>query len=175
MQRFWNMQGLWNSILGLLRAFISFPFKKCTLFNTRLIFLCWSYKEIIFSLYRTEMNTLNRRAAWRAWPLTKLNVPVKIIWGVPCLPGPSPCYSTEKSVRNSIINYSIQQNFRIKAEPWTYRKCVTAKGQGTQGSIRSQSRVRLFLSLALGGGNEPSPPQWPPQSLVSLAWAKRES
>ena len=98
MQRFWNMQGLWNNILGLLRAFISFPFKKCTLFNTRLIFLCWSYKEIIFSLYRTEMNTLNRRAAWRAWPLAKLNVPVKIIGGVLCHPGPSPCYGNEKSV-----------------------------------------------------------------------------
>ena len=27
------------------------------------------------------MNTLNRGAAWRAWPLTKLNVPVKIIGG----------------------------------------------------------------------------------------------
>ena len=29
--------------------------------------------------YRTEMNTLNGKAARRAWPLTKLNVPVKII------------------------------------------------------------------------------------------------
>ena len=32
-------------------------------------------------LYRTEINTINRRAASRAWPLTKLNVPVKIIGG----------------------------------------------------------------------------------------------
>ena len=34
------------------------------------------------------MNTLNRRAAWRAWPLTKLNVPVKIIGGVGRPPRP---------------------------------------------------------------------------------------
>ena len=34
-------------------------------------------------LYRTKMNTLNQRAAGRAWPLTKLNMPVKIIGGPP--------------------------------------------------------------------------------------------
>ena len=42
------------------------------------------------------MNTLNRRAAWRAWPLTKLNVPVKIPGGGGGQPpGPSLCYDTE--------------------------------------------------------------------------------
>ena len=42
-------------------------------------------------LYRTEINTVNRRAASRAWPLTKLNVPVKIIGGGEGRPpGPSP-------------------------------------------------------------------------------------
>ena len=41
------------------------------------------------------MNTLNRRAAWRAWPLTKLNVPVKIPGGGGSPPGPSLCYDTE--------------------------------------------------------------------------------
>ena len=34
------------------------------------------------------MNTLNRRAAWRAWPLTKLNLPVKIIGGAQDPPPP---------------------------------------------------------------------------------------
>ena len=34
----------------------------------------------------------NRRAAWREWPLTKLDVPVKVIGGpLPAPPGPSPC------------------------------------------------------------------------------------
>ena len=32
-------------------------------------------------LYRTVTNTLNGKAARRAWPLTKLNVPGKIIGG----------------------------------------------------------------------------------------------
>ena len=36
------------------------------------------------------MNTLNRRAAWRAWPLTKLNVPVKIPGGGGQPPRPLP-------------------------------------------------------------------------------------
>ena len=36
------------------------------------------------------MNTLNRRAAWRAWPLTKLNVPVKIPGGGGSPPRPLP-------------------------------------------------------------------------------------
>ena len=36
------------------------------------------------------MNTLNRRAAWRAWPLTKWNVPVKIPGGGEQPPRPLP-------------------------------------------------------------------------------------
>ena len=50
-------------------------------------------------LYGTEMNTLSWRAVWRAWLLTKLNVPVKIIGGGggggAGPPGPSPCYGTD--------------------------------------------------------------------------------
>ena len=34
------------------------------------------------------MNTLNRRAACRAWPLTKSNVIVKIIGGTQASPAP---------------------------------------------------------------------------------------
>lgn len=49
---------------------------------------------------RTEMKTLNRRAARKAWALTKLNVPAKLIGvegGGDSAPlGPSPCYGTEK-------------------------------------------------------------------------------
>ena len=57
------------------------------------IFLCWSHKYI----YRTEMSTLNRKAAWRAWLLTKLNLPVKIIGGGGGRPpDPSPCYGTAR-------------------------------------------------------------------------------
>ena len=49
-------------------------------------------------LYRTEINTINRRAASRAWPLTNLNVPVKIIGGGGGqAPRPLPIYSTEFS------------------------------------------------------------------------------
>ena len=49
-------------------------------------------------LYRPEINTVNRRAASRAWPLTKLNVPVKIIGGGGGQsPRPLPIYSTEFS------------------------------------------------------------------------------
>ena len=36
------------------------------------------------------MNTLNRRAAWRTWPLTKWNVPVKIPGGGGAAPRPLP-------------------------------------------------------------------------------------
>ena len=81
----WFPEVFWN--IGSLKLHfqpsesINFPVKKCTLFNNCLIVLCWSHKWIIFRLYQTELNTLNRRAAWRTWPLTKLNVPVKIIGG----------------------------------------------------------------------------------------------
>ena len=44
------------------------------------------------------MDTLNRRAewSWRAWQLTKLNVPVKIIGGAQGAqaPRPLPAYAT---------------------------------------------------------------------------------
>ena len=39
------------------------------------------------------------------------------------------------------------------------RKSLTVEGQGNDGNIRSQARVRPFLFLALGGCYEPSPPQ----------------
>ena len=61
------------------------------------------------TLYRTEMNTLNQRAAWRAWLLTKLNLPVKIIGGA--APPPRPLHMLRHWMVLALINVSFYREF----------------------------------------------------------------
>ena len=62
------------------------------------------------------MNTLNRRAARRTWPL---NVPVKIIRVGGRPPGPSPCYGTAlwmkilASVMNTLLRDHLQHSYPL--------------------------------------------------------------
>ena len=70
------------------------------------------------------MNTLTRRATWRAWPLTKLNVPVKIIGGRPGPPHAT-ALQKQKEYRCFVFTSSIKgeiREFHVLVEQWRQRK-----------------------------------------------------
>ena len=54
------------------------------------------------------------------------------------------------------------------------RKSLTVEGQGNDGNIRSQARVRPFLFLALGGCYEPSPPQTLVENHKTANWSLQQ-
>ena len=54
------------------------------------------------------------------------------------------------------------------------RKRLTVEGQGNDGNIRSQARVRPFLFLALGGCYEPSPPQTLVENHKTANWSLQQ-
>ena len=58
-----------------------------------------------------------------------------------------------------------------KSQP---RKRLTVEGQGNDGNIRSQARVRPFLFLALGGCYEPSPPQTLVENHKTANWSLQQ-
>ena len=66
-------------------------------------------------------------------------------WGDPGVPGPSPCYGTEKSVRNSIIYYSIQpganefsnQSITLNVQEMRYRRRPGNSGKYQKSSPRA--------------------------------------
>ena len=89
------------------------------------------------------MNTLNRRSAWRAWPLTKLKVPVKII---PPLPSPPLMLRHCRGCIGWLDRVFQGQNLAILEDPAGTVSCIRNTGGE---SIQEQVREPLAMDSTL--------------------------